>query len=223
MLVSYMGVLGEDELKYIREKYMSRLVDAIPILYFASEDCKLCDTVEQLLEDISGISDQKLRVEKQQLQRIHMEILGVDRGPVILIGKHGEIRYTGAPIGEEAWAFLEGITLASNRQHGLKEYEADLASLDKKVKIETIVTPSCPWCPHAALEAHRIAVASKGKVISDVVDAYEFPEIAEKYGVNAVPTIILSVNGNYNGKVFTVGVPTVKILIKRILSLGIEE
>jgi len=223
ILVLKMRILGEEEVQYIKEKYFNRLVDDIPILYFTSQDCKLCDTVEQLLQDISEISNQKLKLKIMELQKIHMDILGVKRGPILLIGKYGEIRYTGAPIGEESWAFLEGIALASNRRHGLEEYENDLSSLDRKVKIETIVTPNCPWCPHACLEAHKVAVASRGKVISDVVEAYEFPEIAEKYNVSAVPTIVLSVNGNYNGKVFMVGVPKLKDLIRGVMALGIED
>ena len=218
-----MGLLGSKELDYIRKKFKRELVDDVPMIYFTSDECQTCETVKQLLEDITSVSDEKLRLEIVHLTDLHKKILGVNRGPVIILGKHSEIRYTGGPLGEEAWAFLEGITLSSRRNHGLEKYEQDLTSLDRKVKIETIVTPTCPWCPHAALVAHRVAVASRGKVISDVVEAYEFPEIAERYNVSAVPTIILSVDGNYTGEVFTVGVPKLELLIRRILKLGIEE
>jgi len=218
-----MGVLRKEDLEYIRKKFEKELIDDVPIIYFISDNCQLCDTVQQLLEDIQSVSSNKLKIEVRRLGDVHEKILGVGRGPIIILGKHAEIRYTGAPIGEEAWAFLEGIVLTSNKRHRLERYEDDLRSLDKKVKIETIVTPSCPWCPHAAFIAHRVAVASRGKVISDVVEAYEFPEIADKYNVNAVPTVILSVNGNYNGNVFTIGVPKEDMLIRTILRLGIEE
>lgn len=218
-----MGILRDEDLKYIKEKFRSELISKIPIVLFISSNCEYCDSVQQLLEDVSSVSDNKIELAVRDLQDIHQKMLGVSRGPVILIGKNAEIRYTGAPFGEEAWGFLEAIVLASNRRHKLGSYENDLSSLDRKVKIETIVTPTCPWCPHAALLAHKIAVASQGKVISDVVEAFEFPEIADKFNVTAVPTVVLSVDGNYNGKVFSVGAPKPKALIKAILRLGIEE
>lgn len=218
-----MGILRDEDLEYIKERFRSELVSKIPIVLFTSSNCEYCDSVQQLLEDISSVSNNKIDLVIRELQDIHQKILGVSRGPVILIGKHAEIRYTGAPFGEEAWGFLEAIVLTSNRRHKLGSYEKDLSSLDRRVKIETIVTPTCPWCPHAAILAHKIAVASHGKVISDVVEAYEFPEIANKFNVTGVPTIVLSVDGNYNGKVFSVGVPRPKALINAILKLGIKE
>jgi len=218
-----MGILRDEDLEYIRKKFQSELVSEIPIVLFISSDCQYCDPVRQLLEDITSVSDDKIDFTTRELQDFHQKILGVSRGPVILIGKNAEIRYTGAPFGEEAWGFLEAIVLASNRKHELEPYKNDLSSLDRKVKIETIVTPTCPWCPHAALIAHKIAVASRGKVISDVVEAYEFPEIADKFNVTAVPTIVLSVDSNYSGNVFTIGAPKPKTLINAILKLGVEE
>ena len=65
-----------------------------------------------------------------------------------------------------------------------------------------------------------MAIASNGRVISDVVEAYEFPEIADKYNVTAVPTIILSVNGNYNGKIFSIGLPQPEALVKGVLEVA---
>jgi len=222
-VVIYVGILGERELRYIREKFEAGLVEDVPITYFVSQDCKYCDSVAQLLEDIKSVSGGRITLNRRNLEGPYVRLLGVRRGPVILIGKYAELRYTGSPFGEEAWAFLEGIMLASNRKHGLERYEQDLSSLDKRVKIETIVTPSCPWCPHAVMIAHRVAVASRGKVISDVIEAYEFPEIADKYNVSAVPTVVLSVDGNYTGDVFMVGVPKIAPLVNRILKLGIED
>ena len=218
-----MPILSDSDKKYIREKFEKELVREVPIVFLKSENCEFCPPTEEFLKELAELSENKLKLTIQEMTNFHAQILGVNRGPVIVMGNHGEIRYTGAPIGEESWGFLEAILLLSNRKHGLEKYEEHLQSLDKKVKIETIVTPTCPWCPHAAVLAHKIAVASNGKVISDVIEAYEFPEIADKFGVTGVPTVVLSVGGNYTGKVFWVGVPELHALIRAVIKLGIEE
>ncbi len=218
-----MGVLSPKDLEYIKSKFEKELTREVPIVLLVSDNCELCDTVDQLLSEIASVSGGKIQYTVNKLQDLHKELLGIDRGPVILIGEKVEIRYTGAPLGEEGWAFLEAISLASHRNHMFKQYEDELSSLQNKVKIETIVTPTCPACPRAVLLAHNVAIASRGRVISDVVEAYEFPEIADKYNVNAVPTIVLSVNGNYNGSVFSIGVPNPEALIRAVLRLGSAE
>lgn len=215
-----MGVLSPQDLEFIKQKFAREMVNVVPIVMLKSQNCELCPTLEQLLKEIASVSDGKIDLVVNELNETHKELLGVDRGPVILMGRHVEIRYTGAPLGEEAWAFLEAIVLLSNRNHQFKNYEDKLSALKNRIKIETIVTPQCPVCPHSALLAHNVAVASNGRVISDIVEAYEFPEIADKYHVTAVPTVVLSVNGNYNGDIFSIGLPQADTLIKAVLELG---
>lgn len=215
-----MGVLSPKDLEYVRARFKKELIGKVPAVLLTSDQCELCSTVDQLMNELASVSDGKIQYTTNRMQDLHKELLGVDRGPVLLLGERTEIRYTGAPIGEEGWAFLEAIMLISHRKHMFKDFEEQLSALINRVKIETIVTPTCPACPQAVVIAHNIAVASNGRVISDVVEAYEFPEIANKYHVTAVPTIILSVNGNYNGRVFSVGVPNPKSLLRAVLKLG---
>jgi len=81
----------------------------------------------------------------------------------------------------------------------------------------TVVTPSCPYCPYAVLLANMFAFESKGKVRSIVVEAYEEPDIADMYGVTAVPTVVIRNEGT-QGDVEFVGVPPEADLLKKILS-----
>jgi len=105
----------------------------------------------------------------------------VERLPIILIGENGEVRYTGAPLGQEGWALLETIVTMSTQDVQIpEEYLVKLRNLERSIRIETIITPSCPYCPYAVLMANKIAIASSGKVISDVIEAHEFPEICGK-------------------------------------------
>ena len=130
----------------------------------------------------------------------------VERVPTVAFYK-GYLRWTGAPLGEEIKALVETTVRLSIEDSGLSEETkaAIKEKLNGRVKVETIVTPSCPYCPYAALMAHMVAYeackAGKCNVISDVVEAYENQDVAEKYQVMSVPTVAV------NESVEFIGVP----------------
>jgi len=216
-------ILSEEDKKYIRDKFQKELVEDVPIILYKSEDCEYCEPLESLLKALAKLSDNKIKLEIKDMAPEIKKELKVDKGPVIIMGKNKEVRYTGAPFGEEGWAFLETIALLSNKNHGFNEYEKQLKNLTKSIRIETIITPSCPYCPYAVLIANRVAIASEGKIISDTIEAYEFPEIADRWNVSAVPTVVLSVGEPYSGEVFVVGLPKDEQLIDKILKLSNGE
>jgi glutaredoxin-like protein len=213
-------VLDEKQKNYLRERFMENLIEPVNVNLVTSVNCRYCDMLREFLTEIAEVSNEKIIFNHAPLNPYLEKFLKVNRGPVVLIGKKGEIRYTGAPLGEETWAFIETLILASNKKHGLQKYEADLRDLDKNVRIETIITPTCPYCPQAVLLANKIAIASNGVVTSDVIEAYEFPEIAQKWGVTTVPTVVLSIEEPYSGKIFKIGAPTERELIWGVIKLG---
>ncbi|MEM1712318.1 MAG: thioredoxin family protein, partial [Acidilobaceae archaeon] len=115
-------------------------------------------------------------------------------------------RWTGIPAGEEIRALVETIMRISENESGLEEETKNiLRTLKGKVHIETIVTPSCPYCPYAVLLAHMMAYEAYKQgnpiILSEAVEAYENPDVADKYGVMSVPAIAI------NGRLVFVGVP----------------
>jgi len=52
------------------------------------------------------------------------------------------------------------------------------------------VTPACPHCPEMTRLAYKLALES-ARVNVDVVEISEFPRLAQRYGVHAVPTVVL--------------------------------
>ena len=213
-------MLTPDQVRYLKEKWAPYLENEVIVGLVTSENCKYCPLMKELLDILSNVSMGKINVKISAINDVLKRFLGVDRGPISLIGNKGEVRYTGSPIGEETWAFLETLKIASTKRHGLEKYEESLRDLDRTVRIETIVTPSCPYCPYAVLLANKIALASGGKVVSDTVEAYEFQDIASKFGVTSVPTIVISVDSPYSGEVFKIGVPKESELIWKVLKVG---
>lgn len=207
-------------------KDMKNNVDVYVFIDSADENCQYCAVTKKFMEfiasaapkDSNGYSLLKIHVidrSNEEDKRLFKEFK-VDRIPTVAFYK-GYIRWTGAPLGEEIRALVETIVRLSQGESGLstETIEAIRNKLNGEVKIETVVTPSCPYCPYAALMAHMVAFeackAGKCNVLSDVIEAYENQDIAEKYQVMSVPTIAI------NGSVEFIGVPYEENFINSIL------
>ena len=131
--------------------------DPVITLQVRHSECEYCDFLDALMRELSEISESKIRYNSVEMTDFHRKLLGVSKGSVLLIGEKGGVRYTGAPLGEEGWAFIRTLVIASNKKHSLDRYEDDFRSLDRVVRIETVVTSQCPYCPYAVLLVNRIA------------------------------------------------------------------
>ncbi|MBL8056026.1 MAG: thioredoxin family protein, partial [Anaerolineales bacterium] len=55
---------------------------------------------------------------------------------------------------------------------------------------QVYVTPTCPYCPRAVVLAHKLAMASDW-ITADMVEASEFPHLANRYQVYGVPRTVI--------------------------------
>ncbi len=201
---------------------LSEMINPVKLwLFTAIEDCWTCRETEKLIELIHTLAptagDRKL-IEVHKLYREKdkdiFEFMGVDRVPTILVDD-GYIRYVGMPAGEEVKGFVETVARISSGNHGLEPHIVnEIAKIRKKIVIEVIVTPPCPYCPYAAVMANMFAYISRklghGSITSIIVEAYENPDIADKYYVTTVPVIAI------NGRVAFVGLPYEEQLLEAI-------
>jgi len=191
--------------KEIVRKKLAGMSNQVVLHYFYDEnkdECPYCETLKEFLYEIAELSNNKLIIKLYTKGKDDDTFaqFGIEKAPVIIFDGYN-IKYLGAPVGQETWAFLETIVLASKRAPKLSaETYNQLKEFNNKAKVKVVVTPSCPWCPYAALLSNSAAIASNN-IESNVVEAYEFPEIADKYNVNAVPTVAI------NGQVMFIGVP----------------
>jgi len=206
--------LGPDFLEELKET-LSDMVKPVNLEVFVGPNCESCEDTITL---IKTIADSSPEVKEKNL--ISLSIYNknreedlkiftekkVERLPTVGVLDARIIRYTGIPAEEEIRGFIETIMRISEGDSGLEEETGKiLANLKGKVHIETIVTPQCPYCPYAVLLANMMAYEawkrSNPIVMSDTVEAYENPDIADKYNVMSVPAIAL------NGRLVFVGVP----------------
>lgn len=158
-------------------------------------ECEMCADTRQLVEEVAALSD-KIRLEvydfvadAEVAKQYHIEMI-----PAIVIAGEEDygIRYYGIPAGYEFSSLIEDIRRVSSRKAELtpRTLEA-LAKLDRPVHIRVFVTPTCPYCPQAVVLAHNLALASPW-IRADMIEATEFPHLANKYQVYGVPRSVIN-------------------------------
>jgi len=207
-------------------KDMKNPVDVYVFIDSNDSHCNYCEVTKKFLLFMSDAapkdSDGKSKLVVHIVDRADSSSsklfneFNVQRIPTVTFMK-GYLRWSGSPLGEEIRALVETAVRLSMGESGLSQetINAIKEKLNGQVKIETVVTPSCPYCPYAALMAHMVAYeackAGKCNVISDVVEAYENQDIAEKYQVMSVPAVAI------NESVEFIGVPYEEQFINTIL------
>ncbi|MBW9223647.1 MJ0307 family thioredoxin [Methanothermococcus sp. SCGC AD-155-E23] len=78
------------------------------------------------------------------------------------------------------------------------------------VKIEVFTSPMCPHCPPAKRVVEEVVSEIGGGVEVEYIDVMKEPERAAKYGIMAVPTIVI------NGEVAFIGAPTKEELKEKL-------
>ncbi len=191
-----MSLLPDDKKEQLRTEFKEKLVDPVHLIMFTQEmECRFCSDTRLLAQEIATLSD-KIDVDVFDFiaDAQKAKEYGIDKIPAIaIIGKvdHG-VRIYGIPYGYELQTLVEAIINVSRGATDLTEKtKAILKDIKNPVHIQVFVTLTCPHCPVAAAIAHKLAVESE-MIRADVIDAQEFPVLAQKYGVIGVPKIVIN-------------------------------
>ncbi|OYT30019.1 MAG: glutaredoxin [Thermofilum sp. ex4484_79] len=204
--------IDKETMKAVQESFKA-LEKTVKIYLFTTtkERCLYCNEANELFNIIASLSD-KIRVIKIVDDENKAKEFNVDKYPAIII--HGadkyNVRYFGLPVGYEFGVIVEDIVHASLGRVDIPGNVMEkIGRIDKPVHIQVFVTPTCPYCPYAALNAHSLAIVNKN-IVADVIEAMEFPDLADKYGVFAVPKTII------NNKVEFEGATSISFLVDKI-------
>ncbi|MEO0144586.1 MAG: thioredoxin family protein [candidate division WOR-3 bacterium] len=198
-------MLREEDKKLIKKLFDEKLKNNVKIIFFTQNlNCDYCYDTERILNEISELSD-KIKVEKYNFitDSQKAEKWNVDKTPAIIITDEEEnikgIRYFGIPAGYEFSSLIEDIIMVSSNESGLSERVINkLSKIQNKTHIMIFVTPTCPYCPRAVRTAHKFALENPN-IISDMIEAIEFPDLADRYFVQAVPKIVINDNVSFEG------------------------
>ncbi len=188
----------------------------VKLLTFTQEiECTYCAQNVELVGDIAGLSD-RISHEVYELENIEEQsrIYGVDKIPAIVVTADGEdygIRFFGIPSGYEFMSILDAIRTVSTGNHELSDDTVSkISGIVGPVHIQVFVTPTCPYCPKSVILAHRLAYLSK-EITSDMVEAIEFPHLAQRYSVAGVPRSVI------NEDIFIEGAVPEKVFVQKVL------
>ncbi|HQO06373.1 MAG TPA: thioredoxin family protein [Fervidobacterium sp.] len=215
-----MSLLAEKDVKYLEELFGKELENKVKLIFFHEDDCEYCELEGQLLDEVQALSD-KILVERYHKDSEKGREYNVEFAPALIItledGKDRGVRFYGVPSGHEFGTLIQDIVLfGKNAKPQLSQETIDkLNQLDKPVKISVFVTPTCPYCPKAALTAHNMALASD-KVTAEVVEAGEFFDLSDQFGVSSVPHIAI----NRDPEKFFIGAYPEPQFLQQVLDLS---
>lgn len=192
-----MPLLKDKDKKYLQDEFAKNLRDEIKLYIFTSEkDCQYCSQTVQIAQELGETSD-LIKVEILDINSEKAKEWGIDKTPTTVVtansnGENPRIKYIGIPMGYEFSSLIEDVRRTSKNDPELDpSVSKKLEEVDTPIKIQVFVTPTCPYCPKAVGVAHKFALANKN-ITGEMVEATEFPEWADQWGVSSVPHIVIN-------------------------------
>jgi glutaredoxin-like protein len=202
--------LLDDKIRKEVKGLFKNLKDSVKLIVFTRDDsitvpgseCQTCRDNQRLIDEIATLSD-KISVQYYDILKDTEQAKKYNVTKVPLTIVQGEkdfgIRLYGVPAGHEFATLLNAIHIVSSVDSGLSQETKDkLKNLNKPVHIQVFVTLSCPYCAPAASLGHRMALESE-HIRADMINAQEFPDLAQKYGVYAVPKVVINESTQFEG------------------------
>lgn len=222
-----MAFISDNNREYIKNLFEQKLQREVRVVMFTQkesplvipgEECPYCKETRQILEELASLSPKiKLEVHDFYGEKELAEKYGVDKIPATLLFAEREetarVRFFGIPSGYEFGSLVEDIIDISQGTTSLSpQTKEKLAQLTSDIHIQVFVTPTCPYCPSAVRTAHMMAIESP-YIRADMIEAIEFPHLANRYGVRGVPKTIA------NDKVEIEGAVPEQIFVDKVLSV----
>ncbi len=187
-----------DDIRKQITQILEQMVRPITIKLFIDEKgCQTCNETKQLLTEF-----------KETNKKINLEILDKNQNPkeaekygitlvpsfVMLndLGEYKGVKFNGIPAGHEINSFISALIEMSGHPLKVPQVALDrIAKINKPVNIKVFVTLSCPHCPGAVQNAHRLAMLNPN-IKAEMIEANTFPSISQQYNVSGVPKIVIN-------------------------------
>ncbi len=183
------ALISEEAKKHL-QKELALLKEPITVVAVLSEekDRPFDEFSRKFLTELAAITD-KIRPVFEKTDGPLAAKYQVTRTPTLLIEPdHYNVRYTGAPAGEEAQSFLLALIMASTKQSVLSgPSKKRLSELKESRNIKVFVSPTCPYCPLQVLLAISAAVERNDLISTDIIEIHENRDLAEQYNAFSVP------------------------------------
>ncbi|HDJ27189.1 MAG TPA: hypothetical protein ENF35_02620 [Aciduliprofundum sp.] len=193
-------MLSESVKREIKERFEAVLEREVGIATFVGPNCQYCGLTLDLMKELASLSDlinlQVYDVARDAYESSQFGIYGVPAIAILDGDRDTNIRYFGIPAGYEFGPIVGIIEDVGAGRVGEatrlpKKIKEKLSGVRKRVVIREFVTPSCPYCPKVATIIFRFALFNEN-IRSEVVEAMEFTELADKWNVQGVPHTVFN-------------------------------
>ena len=198
-----MALLSDKDRQFLQNHFGQTLANPVKLVFFTQAvACQFCRETGQILDEVAELSD-KISVETYNFvtDKEVADRYGVDKIPATIVMGDVDygIRFYGIPSGYEFTSLIEDIIDVSRGKTELSSETIEaLDQFEEPVHIQVFVTPTCPYCPSAVRLAHSLAIASEN-VRADMVEAIEFPHLANRYSVYGVPRTVINEETHLEG------------------------
>ncbi len=183
---------GNKQQAYIRQlqQTFAALPNEIPLYLFVErggEDVYV-DACRKVVRAFRELTD-KITIKEHYLDHEMAQKWNVESSPTLLIDPdHYNIKWIGAPIGEEGRSFLEAMLLVGMGKSDLSDQSLSvIARLDSQRAVKVFVSPTCPYCPQQTVNGLKAAIERPDLVSLEIIDIQCRPDLAEKYDAQSVP------------------------------------
>ncbi len=176
-------------LKQLRQTFAS-LKNEIPLYLFVQKGKEdvFVDACRQVIRAFRQLTD-KITIKEYGLDHEFATRWQVDSSPTLLIDPEKyNIRWLGAPMGEEGRSFLEAMLLIGMGKSGLSDASLKvMEQLDGPRQVKIFVSPTCPYCPQQVVNGLKAAIERPDLVSLEIIDIQCRPDIADQYEAHSVP------------------------------------
>jgi thioredoxin reductase (NADPH) len=180
---------GQAFLNQLRETF-AQMPNEIPLLLFTekSRDDVFAQANRQVIRAFRELTD-KITLHEYDLSHEKARQHNVTVSPTLVIAPDQyNIRWIGAPMGEEARTFLELLLLVGSGNSNASEQSLKvLERIDGPRHVKVFISPSCPYCPQEAVNGAKAAVARPDLISLELIDIQCRPDIAQQYAAQSVP------------------------------------
>jgi thioredoxin reductase (NADPH) len=146
------------------------------------------DAARQALRFFRQVTD-KIVLKEFDLSHETAREMGIDHSPTLVFDPDRyNVRWLGAPLGEEGRIFLEVLLRIGTGKSDLNEAAMGvLKKIDQPRNLKVFVSASCPYCPQQALNGLKAAVAKPDVISLEIIDIQANADLADQYGAHSVP------------------------------------
>jgi glutaredoxin-like protein len=190
-------LMNEEVSNQLKEIFGGMKQDITMVLFTKEGECPTCEETKSLLMEVEALSD-KIHVVLKDFEKDTEDVAkyNIEMVPsFIMLDSNNEykgVKFNGIPAGHEINSFVPAILEMSGVTGEVPAAIAErIAKIDKKINIKVFITLSCPHCPGAVANAHKLAMLNSN-IEGEMVEAQTFTELSNKHGVSGVPKIVIN-------------------------------